>query len=167
MTLPRVVGLDLSLTATGIAHPDGTTNTINPGDLRDEPRLDDIVSHVLDAATATDLVALEGLSHGAKGSSRDQLAGLHWLVRYHLWEEQRAYLVVPPSTVKTYATGKGNATKPDMRMALYQRAGIDQPDDNQVDAWWLRALALDHLGHPELDLPQTHRRALTKLPGTS
>jgi len=65
--------------------------------------------------------------------------------------------------LKRYATGKGNATKADMRMALFQRAGLDVRDDNAVDAWWLRAMALDHYGHPLVAMPQTHRQALEKV----
>jgi hypothetical protein len=80
-----------------------------------------------------------------------------------LLEVGTPYIVVTPATVKTFATGKGNATKPDMRMSLYQRTGLDIRDDNQVDAWWLRALGCHLLGTPLLDLPKTHLRALDKV----
>ena len=56
------------------------------------------------------------------------------------------------------------ATKPDMRMALYQRAGLDERDDNRVDAWWLRQVGLHLLGDPDaLNLPKTHLAALDKI----
>lgn len=35
--------------------------------------------------------------------------------------------------------GTGHHGTPDMRVALLQRAGVDQRDDNQVDAHWLAA----------------------------
>ncbi|MCX4468742.1 hypothetical protein OOK41_00150 [Micromonospora sp. NBC_01655] len=62
--------------------------------------------------------------------------------------------------MKKYATGRGNAGKPEMAVALYKRAGRELADDNQVDAWWLRAAGLDHLGHPPADMPKNHRAAL-------
>lgn len=71
---------------------------------------------------------------------------------------------MPPTSLKKFATGKGNATKADMRMALFQRAGIDCRDDNQVDAWWLHQIGL-HISSslPRLVLPQTHTVALDKI----
>jgi Holliday junction resolvasome RuvABC endonuclease subunit len=42
------------------------------------------------------------------------------------------------ATLKKFATGKGNADKPAMRVAAEQRWGTlgDDVDDNQVDAMW-------------------------------
>ena len=62
-----------------------------------------------------------------------------------------------------FFTGKGNCNKPDMRMELFKRAELDVADDDLVDAWWLRAMALDHYGHPPLALPVAHRSALAKV----
>ncbi len=84
-------------------------------------------------------------------------------MRLELWRRGLPVAEVPPSSVKKYATGKGNATKPDMRVALLQRAGIDERDDNRVDAWWLRSAALDHYGEPVVAMPRIHREALAKM----
>jgi hypothetical protein len=66
--------------------------------------------------------------------------------------------------VKKYATGRGNATKTDMAVALAKRAdGYELRDDNQVDAWWLGAMGRDHLGVPYVAMPATHRAALDKV----
>jgi hypothetical protein len=51
-----------------------------------------------------------------------------------------------------------------MRMAFYKRAGIDNPDDNQVDAWWLRQIGMHLVGHHDrIDLPATHLAGLAKV----
>jgi hypothetical protein len=50
-----------------------------------------------------------------------------------------------------------------MAMAAYKRAGREFADDNQCDAWWLRAAALDHYGQPEFDLPKVQRERLAKV----
>lgn len=162
--MTRVYALDLSLTATGVACPNGVLDTYRPATEGDR-RLDDIVNEVEMLLGDEDLddvlVVLEGpvtRSHAATA-----IGMLHGAIRLTLIRWTLDYLIVPPAVLKTYATGRGNAPKPDMRMELYKRTGADVVDDNQVDAAWLRLLALDLLGEPEVLLPQTHRRALAKL----
>ena len=164
---PRILALDLSLTATGIAWPDGTLHTYKPPN-RGDYRLVNIGGMVQLAVfdTNPDLVVFEDLPTGLRNAAAGSLGMLHGAVRFILLEDDEGpipYLTVPPATLKTYATGRGNAPKPDMRMDLYKRTGQDIADDNQVDAAWLRYLALDLHGHPQLTLPATHRRALNKL----
>ena len=109
------------------------------------------------------LVVIEDLPHGLRNSAAGPLGELHGVIKLRLHDDLINTLLIPPATLKKYATGRGNATKPDMRMELYKRTQLDLADDNQVDAWWLRALALDHAGTPLLAMPATHRAALTKL----
>lgn len=168
---PRVLALDLSLTATGIARPDGTLTTYSPGPAGlGDHRLAAIRDHVRGLAAYTDptIVALEGpvtRSHAATA-----IGMVHGAVRVELLDLAIPYLIVPPATLKLYATGKGGGAgtdKSSMRMALYKRTGIDEADDNRVDAAWLRLLALDLAGHPEVGMPQHNRGALDRvdLPG--
>ncbi|GAA3441033.1 Holliday junction endonuclease [Planomonospora venezuelensis] len=165
MTAPRVLGVDPSLTATGIAHPDGHTERVTCGDLRGTGRLAWICSAVMGpVTTGVDLVVIEGPSYGSmSGAGHHEAAGLWWLIAYHLDGRGVPYAVIPPSSLKKYASGKGNATKADMRMALFQRTGMDLRDDNQVDAAWLRAAGMEALGHPVVDLPKAQRDALAKV----
>ncbi len=165
---PRVIGLDLSLTATGIATWDGRpTSTIRTLASDGDQRLRSIMVTVrADAwdyinSEPIELAVIEDLPTHAHGAG---ITGMvHGAVRVALIERGVPYALIPPATLKKYATGRGNATKPDMRMALFQRAGLDLRDDNQVDAWWLRAAGLDVLGHPLVDLPKAQREALTKV----
>lgn len=161
----KVVGLDLSLTGTGIAYVDGTIATLKTA-LRGLERLAWIVATVTDTvepgAADVDLVVIEDVAP-VRANAIAQLAMLHGAVRLTLHKRGVPMAFVPPATLKKYATGRGVATKPDMRMALYKRVGIDLADDNQVDAWWLRAAGLDHLGTPVIDMPATHRDALKKV----
>jgi hypothetical protein len=160
----NVVGVDLSLTATGIATAAGLH--LLSTDRRGEDRIDWIADQLVSYYAApgdTDLVVLEGLSHGSQGNKVHEIAGLHWHVRAILFRFAIPTAVVPPSTLKKYTTGKGTATKPDMRMALYQRTGLDERDDNKVDAWWLRAMGADALGVPTIGMPAAHRAALAKV----
>ncbi len=158
----RVVGLDLSLTSTGVARADGDTvriRTISNG----PERIDFINQAVIANIGRVDLVVIEGYSFGSKGAAVFQIGELGGVIRHTLWSHGTPFAVVPPTTLKKYATGSGVAKKPDMRMALYKRAGIDNQHDDEVDAWWLRQAGLDHYGHAEIVLPATHREALAKV----
>lgn len=66
-------------------------------------------------------------------------------------------------TAAKYATGRGNAPKQLVVSEISARTGRTFPDDNQVDAWILRAMALDAYGFPCIDVPKSHRDALNGL----
>lgn len=164
----NVIGLDLSLRATGVANHDGTTITLHSDDLRGIERIRWITDQVLftlelPSVPAIDLVVIEDALFGIRNNTIGELVMLHGALRLAFHRQHQPFTVVAPATVKKYATGAGNAKKPDMRMELYKRAGIDLPDDNQVDAWWLRAAALEHYGAPVVVMPQVNRDALTKV----
>jgi hypothetical protein len=160
MSAPRILGLDLSITAPGVARPDGSAYTIpvrEHGDLRlaeIEHELHKVVVGGVDLAVIEDLptharaAGITGMVHGA--------------VRLLLLTELVPYVVVTPATLKAFATGKGNADKTAMAIAALKRAGREFGDDNQCDAWWLRAAGLDWLGHPEFSLPAAQRDRLSK-----
>ena len=167
----RVIGIDPSLTATGIADADGGLFTItskpDDGTVADRARRIATITAHLRPHRLTDahLVVIEGPAFSRQGQAGVHLrAGLWWQVACLLTARGVEVVEIAPSALKKLATGKGNATKPDMRMALYQRAGIDERDDNRVDAWWLRQVGLHLLGDPAaLDLPKTHLVALAKI----
>lgn len=163
--MTRVMALDLSLRATGVAGPAvGQLSTIKPKSEGDQ-RLVEITDRLMVLVNMWDpiLVVIEDLPFGVRNAAAGALGMLHGAVRLRLLNGSWPYTTVPPATLKTYATGKGNCQKPDMRMELYKRTKTDLADDNQVDAAWLRLLGLDLLGVPELELPQSHRRALDKV----
>jgi Holliday junction resolvasome RuvABC endonuclease subunit len=56
----------------------------------------------------------------------------------------RTPLVVPPMTLKKYATGKGTSKKQEMLLQIYKRWGIEFSDDNAADAYALARLAGSH-----------------------
>jgi Holliday junction resolvasome RuvABC endonuclease subunit len=165
----RVLGLDPSLTGTGIAYPDGSTAVVTTKPCGDtlaarHQRLDYIVSAALSAAHHVDVAVIESPSLGQarQGGTLDR-NGLWWLIVHYLTGNEVQVVDVAPATLKKYATGKGNATKPDMRMALFQRFARDVRDDNEADALWLRALGMHLAGQPLVDLPQVNLSALAKV----
>lgn len=158
----NVLALDLSLTATGVCTTKGhhTLRTKLAGTDRlawYETQIRDLIGD-----DRPNLVIIEELFEMATASAR--LGMLHGVVRVLLHWHEMPVVLVSPATLKKYATGKGNATKPDMRMALYKRTGLDLADDNQVDACWLYGMALDHYGYPAgFDLPAVQRACMDKI----
>lgn len=120
----------------------------------------DMVTLAVDESNA-DLVAIEGFSFGSKGRAVFDIGGSGWIVRLALYERGVKYVEVPPSVLKRFACGRGNADKSAMLMAAINRLGYDnpKPDDNEVDALWLRALALDAYRHPVVQMPRAQRDA--------
>jgi Holliday junction resolvasome RuvABC endonuclease subunit len=155
-----VVGLDLSITATGIAYADGSTLTVRPTSAGDR-RLVEIHSETRAAVTAADLVVIEDLPTHARAAG---ITGMvHGVVRRMLIARGQPYVLITPATLKKYATGKGNADKTAMALALYKRFVLELADDNQVDAWWLRAAGRELLGEPVFPLPAAQVAALDKV----
>jgi Holliday junction resolvasome RuvABC endonuclease subunit len=156
-----VLGVDPSITATGVAWPSGDVATITPRPADGDGRLLAIEAALTDGFArygVPDLAVIEDLPKHAHGAGITGMA--QGVVRLVLRRHAIPYAVVIPSTLKKYATGKGTATKSDMRMALFKRLGIDLRDDNQVDAWWLRAMGLDALHDAPTALPKLQRDAL-------
>jgi Holliday junction resolvasome RuvABC endonuclease subunit len=158
MTALVVIGVDPSITATGIALSDGSLVTVGGKADRGDERLLDIAIGVATAATRADLVVMEDLPTHAHGAG---ITGMvQGVIRLMCLRASVPYALIPPATLKKYATGKGNATKADMRMELYRRTGQDVRDDNQADAAWLRFAGLEHLGQRAVQLPALSVRAL-------
>lgn len=172
----NVLGLDLSCDSTGAALPDGTTHTITAPakadkkgrrTLVDDLRRLDLVSHQLGDLIAVyrpDLCVLEDYAPGIRSAAAHRLAEMGGCVRRDLYRANTPLVLVNVMHLKVYATGKTRADKGDMRIAALKRCGIEFANDDECDAWWLHAMGLDAYGHPVVDLPKTHRDALTKVP---
>ncbi|PWK81691.1 Holliday junction resolvasome RuvABC endonuclease subunit [Lentzea atacamensis] len=162
-----VCGLDLSLAKTGVAHIESATGnvwvlntyrvTTPPHPKGDTRALRDRMAYIRSscsiAAEHCQLVVLEGPSFASVGSSSKDLMGLWWLVYDRLIRDHRV-LVVPPSTLKKWATGKGNAGKQQVGIGVYRAfprevwgLDLERCDDNQVDA-----VGLAGIGAQVLDL---------------
>lgn len=170
----RVIGLDLSLRATGLAVIDTDTGAIDvqviktataPFVSSDHDKVRWTITRLrrtaapIRSAHARHLptvTCIEGPSFGSKGGAADERAGLRWLTLDYLDACQSPFAIVPPTTLKAYATGKGNADKILMMQAAMKRLGDrcpDLPDDNACDALWLALAAAHRVGAPQVDLP--------------
>lgn len=167
-----VYGLDLSLARTGMALADGRVGVLTTkphergGGYAIEQRLAEITDMVLTKLQYGDdsavLVIIEDLPM-ARAEALALLGMLHGKVRGKLFELSIPFAVVPPSSLKMYATGVGKGPKANMRVSLVTRTRIDIVEENMCDAWWLRAMGKQALGVPVVELPQTHTRGMAKI----
>lgn len=180
-----VVGLDLSLTSTGIArvttwdHPDAqpeveldrVTSTGKATASWDDrgDRLADLSATIhaeVARRSALDLVVVEGPAYSKSLPGAFDRAGLWWSVYLALRGDGIPIAVVDPMARAKYATGKGNAGKDEVLLAVARRwwnVGAQVDGNDQADALVLASMGADHLGRPLVDVPQTHRDALTKV----
>lgn len=165
-----IVGLDLSLTSTGIARVQPgdpaviETLRVRPGKRTGCARLNVILHEVLDACMDADLVVLEGPAYNQVNAAHT-MGGLWWLCRYHLWVLGRQVVVVEPGHLKKYATGRGNAGKDEVLAAIIRRyPATELAGNDEADALCLAAMAADQLGSPLAGVPKLNREALKKWP---
>lgn len=166
MTFRKVSGLDLSMTETGVAYTcpgapfDVETMVIKPRGTRDL-RLPEIASRVVEEVFDSELVLIEGYLN--KSFSAGITGMVHGAVRAALIEAGLKYSTLPPSSLKAFATGRGGASKTDMAVAAFKRAGLEFRNDNQCDAWWLWVAANQWMDQPVIKMPKSQCEALDKI----
>jgi crossover junction endodeoxyribonuclease RuvC len=173
--IPRVVGLDMSMTGTGIAcyvgfetwdlHTIQSSGHLTDSLYRRADRLTflqhSILAHILDPARA-DLVVVEAPAFASKSGHMHDRSGLWWLVIHSCRSLGIPVAEVAPKGRAKYGTGLGNASK-DTVLAAAVRRYADAPirNNNEADAVILAAMGLRHLGTPvETSLPVVHQVAM-------
>jgi Holliday junction resolvasome RuvABC endonuclease subunit len=154
---PSVVGLDLSLTATGFAHENASG--VLTTKLRGMERLADLRERVRQICIGADLVVIENYSFNSRQGG-EHLGELGGVVRLMLHETEHPYVELSPAKLKKLATGKGNANKSEVLAAAIRRLDYPGANDNESDAMWLRVAGLIGLGFAPVELPLTHLAAL-------
>lgn len=162
---PLVIGLDLSLTSSGIAG-EGWTDHIRTK-TRGDFRLNYLAGQIGDFIKQADLVVMEGPSYGhAALAGHEDMAGLRCLVRVFCHRRRIPYAVIAPSSLKLYATGYGKAAKGEIRSAVADRYGIHTEGSaryDEADAYVAMAAGMDWLGYRLADVPDRCAAALDKV----
>lgn len=142
-TGPRILGLDLSLTASGWAMGQVGGVFRPPNGMRGPERLAWLSDRVLDkcrfprgeqAEKLVDLVAIEGYAY-SRGTSGVVLGELGGVVRYRLYRAGIGYVELGPGVWRKAVLGKGNLAKDQVRVEALKRYGIEFPDLNTLEAW--------------------------------
>lgn len=141
----RYVGLDLS-TKTGLVILDEFGNVLTEKEITskiktDPQRMIDLTEQVLNHLKKDDVIAIEGFSYGSRGKGMSFQFGYGYSVQIALYTNDYDYLIVTPSQVKKFATGKGNASKDNMILPIYKKWGYEHESDNVRDAFVLAQIA--------------------------
>ena len=137
-----VVGLDLSLTGTGMCIKDGqgirveTIKTLPKDFANDLSRLIHIREAILSKLPAdVKMVCIEDFFTGAHAASAIKIAMLGTVIRLALYEKGISFTLVAPATLKKYILGKGVGEKSLILREVYKKyPNIDVKDDNQADS---------------------------------
>ncbi len=120
--------------------------------IRDEIKLDGI-----------DLALIEGFSYATRNTtSLIQLGALNYLVRERLVLTGVDFVIVAPTTLKKFVTGKGNAPKDLMLLETYKRYKVDITNDNIADAYGLARIG-EALLNPDTKLTEAQKEVVALL----
>jgi len=179
-----VMGIDPSLTSTGIivlhdGQIETAVTTKNRPELGTIERVGEIrrgINQIISNMTnfykpeesqAPDLIVIEGFSYGSKGRSVFDIAYLGWRIREELERLKNTdsipWIEVPPSQLKQFATGKGNANKEIILQQVYKRWGVEFSDNNQADAYVLAKIGEAFLSDDITHLTAIQQRVILDL----
>ena len=141
--MTNILAVDASLTSTGICMSDMLPfRLIPPKGVMGMPRLRWFKGeiHRLLQLHDIDLMIIEGYAFGAKGRvfTIGELGGVVKLVA---WELGIDIMVTPPSTLKKFTTGLGNANKEAMLKAVHDNWGYLTFQNDEADAYALYKFA--------------------------
>ena len=178
----RILGIDPSLTATGLAILDGTTPVWRyhwgvdghkgDGTVRRNRNLRRVVKHIGDvlATQQFDVAAIEARAHGARFGNPGEREALRQSLISLLDGGRRDIPRVPmafvnPATRSLWATGKGNAEKREVLKAVRSWwPGAYIADDNEADAFVLTLMFAMKLGETmPFEVTQRHHGGLEKV----
>ncbi len=178
-----MVGLDLSLTGTGIAvgvaGQAPTVTTIKSAGAKDATLADRVARlrsiereisctlnpHLWEGITTPlpALFVIEAPAFASKTGHAHDRSGLWWLLveRLHAWPGIWHVVEVTPSARAKSATGRGNAGKDEVLAAVVRRyPDVPVANNNEADALVLAAMGSRHLGHPIDNPPKTNLAAM-------
>ena len=165
---PVVIGLDLSLTGSGVASSNGWCDRVGTPDITTRSlgeriiAVDYLVDQVITLVAQPALVCIEIPAFSRAGGGALERGSLWWLVVHRLISRDIPIAEVAIQHRMRYATGKGAASKGAIIDAVARRWPIFETggDDNLADAAVLAAMGADRIGHPLAVMPATHRKAL-------
>jgi len=147
-------GIDASFTSTGVVIIDEEGEIVeqkliitkkNSNDKYDiEHRILKVVDELLLLKNYNNLynVYIEGISFGSRGEAAEQLAALNYFIRISLLQRGIFFNVIPPTKLKKFITGTGQAKKELMLKEVYKKWGQDFNSNDLCDAYSLARMSL-------------------------
>ena len=115
-------------------------------------------------------IGIEGYSFGARGSmvfSIGEAGGIVKLLLHNNYRKNSVpYYVFQPTTIKKYATSKGNAKKSHILKSVYKMWEFDTDDEDVADSYAVAKLTWAHYHHQQnkkIDVKSFQIEVLNKL----
>lgn len=148
------IGIDQSYSKTGYVVVDDNKNVVQHGVITTDKakdvydRASDLAAKLVEIVNLYKItdVRIEGLAFGIRGDATRDLAGLQFVVITKLRSviDNISIKIIPPTTLKRFATGSGKATKQQMIESLPQTIGqqfkiykISTGLTDVTDGYWL------------------------------
>lgn len=134
------LAIDPSLNGTGLAIGNKNsillTETISIKKLKGMERVEFIISRIKTLIFEHNIkeVIIEGYSFGSRGRALFQLGELGGVIRYELFKLGIEIKEIPPTSLKKFITGKGNAKKEEVLEGVNKKTNLNLKDHNQADA---------------------------------
>lgn len=166
------IGIDSSLTGTGLVVLDDD-KIVEQRLIISKPTGKDPLSEMLRIMTIVEdiensiimfkpkLATMEGIAMGARGAIT-QLSGLNYLIRRMLVAHGVSFVIVAPTSLKKFVTGKGIGPKDVMMLEVYKKYGVSIPENNICDAFGLARMAYDLKNETKVTKPQQETLDLLK-----
>lgn len=146
MTVGYFMGIDPSLTGTGVCIMDANANicelqTLSAGKEKGLRRLEILRFQMLKVLARYPHirgVALEGYSFGSTGAGTLSRAEWRGVLQWLLYDRGYAMYHLSPNSLKKFATGRGTGDKSAMVLAAWKNFKVDLSGrDDEADALWL------------------------------
>lgn len=161
----RIVGIDPSLSSTGVAVLDtGRLPLVFSVQVSGRraatvaergQRIETIAMDATAPADDADLVVIEAPAFNFPGGSTWDRAGLWWRMVGRLSRYDMPVAEVSPTTRAKWATNRGNASKQPVKAAVEQLWSLRTRNDDEADALALATMGGQHLGW---DVPTLERQ---------
>jgi len=140
---PMWMGVDQSYSGFAITllRDDTYWTTVYKSEKRGIDRLRDIQAHLMERLVQHQIkdVAMEGYAFGSQMAN--MLGELGGMVKLTLLDFGIYPLIVPPTNLKKYVTGKGQGvSKSQIMLQVYKKWGAEFTDDNAADSYALAKL---------------------------
>lgn len=167
--MTNIIAIDPSLNSTGVAYRDAKGNIksycVGFKNLKGLGRIQAIRNAIDNALTrfSPEVVVYEGYAVGFRGKSNTlfDLGELGGVVKLLILEKGIDIFLVSPNSLKLFVTGKGNADKKEVALALEEELGVKFSTSDQYDAAGLLMMGeAKFLGGLTRDGKTFRRRAL-------
>lgn len=162
----KIIGLDLSLTSSGISI-NGETCIVSSKHKGVE-RLSDLRNQftVICQKNAITHALIEGYSFASRNSQAHSIGELGGVVRLLLHDLGIPFVEIPPTSRAKFATGKGNASKGEVISAISAKTGKifgGAGGNDECDAWVIEQMGLVRLGQSTYNWTKEQVSALDKI----